>query len=514
MSRSRTVLLLALALFAAGCVAPGSSVDPQSSSDTVAAGWWLQAIPSSLTNEKHDHASRADHAGLTTPNFEVIGWDPLTTEHYGTTLNGMGCGGAVTREDGRRLAIVHSISTDVSFVVADVTDPAAPQMLGEFYMPNAVIWDADISADGQHVLVGAYPYAIFGDPVPVLPGGGSGASLGAVDPALPLVIKFTNACTGQTSEVGPLNYLPFGPGIVMIGVQDPANPTFEDWVSQPAVGPHSVGSQEIDGVVYATASVTNLVHSASYYTIFTIDNNKLVPYTVIRTPGTPPPTALNGHTDVFIQKHPVTGATLAYLANWDAMYVYDISSPVATELARWADGDAGNMHTTFPFPEMVGDKVYMVAAQEVGEPTDLPSGWVYILDITDPATPTEVSRWTLPIKPKWDDGGLQFSPHYVAILNTTLFVSNYHGGLWAVDISDIAHPVAIGIFVPDRDSPTGFGGAESFGPSIEDVIVDQDTKLLTTWDNAGGVYTLKFHDDMASPPAPAWPGSEPAATSR
>ena len=43
------------------------------------------------------------------------------TDAYGTTLTGMGCGGAVVREDGMKLAIVHSISTDVSFVVADVT---------------------------------------------------------------------------------------------------------------------------------------------------------------------------------------------------------------------------------------------------------------------------------------------------------------------------------------------------------------------------------------------------------
>ncbi|HUR69858.1 MAG TPA: hypothetical protein VM370_11490 [Candidatus Thermoplasmatota archaeon] len=507
MSRAHLLLLALVGIVAAGCVTPATNVDPESVTGTIPAGWWENAIPSSLTDEKHDHAKRADHAGITTSNFEVLGWDPLTTEAYGTTLTGMGCGGAITREDGMRLAIVHSISTDVSFVVADITDPTAPKMMGEFYMPNAVIWDADISADGQHVLVGAYPYAIFGGPVPVLPG-----QAAASTPQVPgLSIQFRSACTGKVSEVGPINYLPFGPGIVMIGVQDPSNPTFEDWISQPAVGPHSVGSQLIDGKVYATSSVTNLVHSASYYTIFEIVGSKLVPYTVIRTPGTPPPTELNGHTDVFLAKHPVTGQLLAYLANWDGMYIYDISTPVPQELSSWYD--AGNLHTTYPFPTTIGDKVYMLAGQEVGEPTDLPSGWVYILDITDPTIPTEVGRWTIPVKPKWDDGGLQFSPHYVAILNQTMFVANYHGGMWAVDISDLAHPQAIGIFVPERESPTNFDGAESYGPSIEDVVVDEATGLLTTWDNSGGVYTMRFHDEMASVKAPAWPGSEPGAKS-
>jgi len=499
------VLLFAAALLFAGCVTPATDVDPQAAaSGGLAADWWETAIPNILLDPKHDHSLRAQHQGLTTSNFEVLGWDPLLTESYGTSLVGMGCGGAVAREDGRKLAVVHSIATDVSFVVADVTDPAAPMMMGEFYMPNAVVWDADISADGMHVLIGAYPYAIFGDAVPVLPGGVVSA------PEVPLRIEYRNACTGETSEVGPINYLPFGPGIVMVGIADPAAPVFEDWVSQPAVGPHSVGSQMIDGTVYATSSVTNLQHEGSYYTIFEIIGPKLVPVSVIQTPGVYAPAILtNGHTDVFLQKHPVTGALLAHLANWDGYYIVDLSIPaVPMIIAEWFD--AGNVHTTYPFPTMWGEKQYILVGQEVGEPEERPTGWIYILDITDPTAPTEVGRWTLPAKFPWTDvneggTGLLFSPHYVSILNTTMFVSNYHGGLWAVDITDPTAPAAIGIFVPDRESSAPYGGAESYGPSIEDVIVDPLTGILTTWDGAGGVYNLRFNDMMAMVPAPAWP---------
>lgn len=507
---SRAALALAFSLLLgvfAGCVTPAGETTPAGGIDPASlANWWENAVPSSLTDEAHDHSDRAHHQNLSTPNFEILGYDPLVTAQFGTTITGMGCGGAVTRDDGRRLAIVHSISTTVSFVVADVTDPAAPFMVGEFYLPNAVVWDADISADGNHVLIGAYPPGpIFGRDVtlpPVPP------ALPADDPAAPewarghvALAVFRNACTGEVVEVGPGNYLP-GPAIVMAGIQDPENPVFEDYVPQPVIGPHSVGSQMIDGTLFATSSVTNLVHSGSYYTIFTIEGAKLVPYTVIRTPGTPPPTALNGHTDVYIQKHPVTEQTIAWLANWDGMYVYDISAPAAVEIAAWHD--VGSVHTTFPFPSLVDDKAYLVVGQEVGEPADLPSGWVYILDVTDPAAPTEVGRWTLPVKPKWDNGGLQFSPHYVAILNQTLFVSNYHGGLWAVDISNMSEPLAYGLFVPPYDSPAPYGGGK-YGPVVEDVIVDPETGLLTTWDGAGGVYTLRFDDQMPVPRAPAWP---------
>ena len=512
MQRLLTLLGVGLLAFA-GCVTPASDVDPQSvAASDVPAGWWENAVPSTLTDPEHDHSDRSQHAGLTTPNFEVLGWDPLVTQTYGTTLTGMGCGGAVERADGMKLAIVHSISTDVSFVVADVTDPQAPQMLGEFYLPNAVVWDADISADGMHVLIGAYP-PIFGDPTPVLP-----------VPAVPLappswatdaagMIQFRNACTGEVKAIGPPNYLP-GPAIVMAGIQDPTDPVFESYVPQPVIGPHSVGSQMIDGTVYVTSSVTNLVHSGSYYSIFTIEADQLVPYTVIQTPGIVGPFDLNGHTDVFLQTHPVTGQMLAYLSNWDGMYIYDVSTPAAVEVARWYD--VGSVHTTYPLPFLVDDKQYLLVGQEVGEPVDLPTGWVYILDVTDPATPTEIGRWTMPVKVPWadfddEDTGLTFSPHYVAVLNRTMLVSNYHGGLWAVDITDMTAPAAIGLFVPENMSPANFGGAESYGPTIEDVIVDPVTGVLTTWDNAGGVYQLRFDATMPKVPAPRWPGSEPAS---
>lgn len=498
------VPLTAILFAAAGCLTT-PDVGPKDTLDgpyAFAEDWWEHVLPSSATDPDHKHDDRSHHAGLTTPNFATLGWDPLETETFESSATGMGCGGAVTREDGRRLAVVHSIATTVSFVVADITDPEHPVMQGEYYLPNAVVWDADISADGNHVLIGAYPPGpIFGRDVTLpIPSTGAPAWAQGHD----ALVLFRDACTGAVVEVGPVHYLP-GPAIVMVGIHDPANPQFEQYVPQPVIGPHSVGSQVIDGVVYATSSVTNLVHQGSYYTIFEIVESPagglLEPRWAFETPGRA--TELNGHTDVFLHKHPITGDLLAHLANWDGYYVFDLSSPAPMQVSEWHDGDAGNVHTTYPFPTLRDGKQLIAVGQEVGEPAELPSGWVYILDITDPANPTEVSRWTLPVKPKWDDGGLQFSPHYVAVLDDTMFVANYHGGLWAVDITDLAKPEAIGIFVPDRDAPKAYGNGD-FGPSIEDVIVDPETRILTTWDNAGGVYQLTFDATLKAPRAPAW----------
>ncbi len=541
MSQLRVSLLIAglVAMTLAGCIANDEGVGAEDDLlPAVRDDWWVGVVPSSLIDENHAHNNRSHHAGLSTENFEVLGWDPLVTDFHDSTVTGMGCGGAETREDGRRLAVVHSISTVTSFVVADVTDPEAPFMVGEFYLPNAVVWDATITADGMHVVIGAYPPGpLFGRDV-TLPVGADPADqdLLGLDPeteaydhhgnlitaaqleppawatGIDSMIAFRDACSGRVVETGPQNYLP-GPAIVMAGLQTPEDPVFEDYVPQPVIGPHSVGSQMIDGVVYATSSVTNLAHEGSYYSFFEITDtpagSKLAPLTVLRTPGAA--TAdwaaegrvfLNGHTDVYIHKHPFTDQVLAYLANWDGMYVYDITTPQAPmQIGVFRDGLAGSIHTTYPFPYVSDDKFYMIAAQEVGEPAELPSGWVYILDITDPATPTEVGRWTLPVKPKWDNGGLQFSPHYVGILEETLFVTNYHGGMWAVDITDLTNPQAIGIFVPENPSPKTYRGNE-YGPSIGDVIVDQETQLVTTWDNAGGVYQLRWLPEVTTERAP------------
>src|SRR5688572_1524050 len=62
--------------------------------------WAERALPYS----GHDHFDPAQHRGLSTPNFEERGWDPLISEYYGRSAGGYLCGDSVDAGD-RRLAV-------------------------------------------------------------------------------------------------------------------------------------------------------------------------------------------------------------------------------------------------------------------------------------------------------------------------------------------------------------------------------------------------------------------------
>jgi hypothetical protein len=339
---------------------------------------------------------------------------------------------------------------------------------------------------------------------------------------------FRDACTGETRAVGPEQMLPLAPATLLIGVHDPASPTFEDAQPAPVLGPHSVSTALIDNETYVMSSTTNLAHQGSYFQFFQVMGSpvghKLLLLSVYQAPSaSAKPAVINGHVDASMHKHPATGQTIAYLADWDAgLIVLDMSNMRAPrELAQWSEfqgglgylagEESGNLHETLPLDELWDGRHYTIVGQEiVGKPADHPSGWVYVLDTTDPAKPVEAGRWTLPVDVAWD-ASLQFSTHYVEVVGRTLFVTLYHGGVWAVDLSTpekIASPPTIGAFVPDRVSPSpaeGDGGRAGEGvPDVLDVLAYPNGDLVV-FDAGSGLYVLRFDAGDPAPAPEPWP---------
>jgi hypothetical protein len=127
--------------------------------------------------------------------------------------------------------------------------------------------------------------------------------------------------------------------------------------------------------------------------------------------------------------------------------IYDVSQPSTPKLiTKWETDGAGVHRYDFD-----GRYAY-VSATVKGYVGNIP----VILDLADPAKPTEVGRWWIPGQWKaggeaypWDD----FVPprcHHPLRVGNRLNVSYWHHGLYILDISDLTKPKLI---AGDRRSP-------------------------------------------------------------
>lgn len=473
----------------------------------------------------HDHSDRALHQNLSTPNFEVLGHDPLSTGYHGAPSGGYYCGG-VSRDGERQYAVVNSFTSNVAVVVVDVTDPAEVRMVGELVLTNTHIYDADVTEDGAYVVLATSPLdPLFPDPNDPAPSSARDAvrreaALADRGPQSRTVQAQWRGCAGAE---GPLDEIPYGGGIMLVDLSDPTSPAVADFVSTPALGPHSVSTAEVDGTRFAVASVTNLAYTASTFDFFTVEDTplggKLVPYGAFsahydQQANTEGDVLLNGHVDATLHEHPGTGEAIAYLANWDAgLTTVRLDGPgQITELATWGarDPDAGSgmtgsIHSAMPLDVMWGDRHITVTGQEVGSrPAGRPTGQIVLLDTTDPADPQPVARWTLPVDVQWS-GDLHFSTHYPAMVDQTLFVASYHAGVWAADASEAHWPnlPSLGVFVPAADSGSQAVTDTAYAPNVPDVLALRDGSLVA-FDSTSGAYTLRFHDDGSVAPAAPW----------
>ncbi len=476
--------------------------------------WAVRAIPLD-----HDHTDRSLHMGLSSPNWQVVGRDQLATDYHGAPSGGYYCGEVSSGET--KLAVVNSFTSNTAIVIMDVTDPANPMKVGELILENAHVYDSAITDDGQYAILATSPLdALFSDPN---------------DPAVAtydITPRFRTAC-GESQ--GPTDSVPYASGTVLVDLRDPAAPNVADYKPRPAIGPHSVSSTTIDGTRWVLASTTNLAYDASTFSFFTVEETLNVPrlqeYGEYRADYHQDATAdpqdraataglLNGHVDGTIMKHPGTGDVMAYLANWDSgLLLVRLDGPQQINLVgRWGERDpaagsgmTGAIHTALPMPELWHGQSVVVTGQEVGaRPANRPTGQIVILNVDDPAAPTPIARWTLPMDIQWS-GGLIFSTHYVALQDDILYTALYHGGVWAADASPEHWPElpSVGAYLPDDVQTEAATGGPT--PEVLDVLALGSGNVLI-FDATTGAYVLKLDPDGVAPAAPwledAWIGME------
>jgi hypothetical protein len=513
--RAGVAALIVIAFLLPGCLSSlPEGLDPQPTETVFAADWWERALPN---GDDHDHYDRDHHRGLSTPNFEVLGWDPLATDYHGMSASGYFCGD-LAEGDARTLAVVHSFTSNIAFVLIDVTDPMAIFKIGEFVMESTHVWDVTMMPDQRHVVLATSPIGHLDEEgVPML------------DMAPP-GIWFRDACTGQERPVSALPAgLPFHSGVVLVDITTPAEPFVADFRPAPVDGGHSIVAQRVKGDEIILVTVSNPSRS-DYYLFMTVTDTPVgailellsIHQTAPDSPEQLPRDALGvffANHDGYLQEHPVTGEALAFLADgsW-GVTVLNIDDPRAPRvIGRWDEpGRIANpdqthfAHSILPIEGTWDGRHYTFISEECGgRPAQTPTCLVYSLDTTDPTDPTLAGAWTLP----HDVGGWSypgFSPHYMALIERTLFISHWHAGLWAVDVSTpeaLREMPTIGVFVPDRDvehvTHGTYGSSYNMLPVVADVIAYGGNLLI--FDGTSGAYVLAFD---ATDPAPAptpWP---------
>lgn len=520
-ARLRAALLSSLLLASAGCLDGDGGGDDgdgglQGAVDT---GWAERAVTNSKTDDRHDHSDPTHHEGFTTPNFSILGYDPLVTDYHGRPAGGTYCGMVAETEE-RTIAVYHSFTTNVVMEVIDLSDVTNPELVGELVMPLTHVYDVSVTSDGMFAVLATTPKTDVPENPPTFLG---------LEDAIPTYterILFRDACGNEYA--GPEANLPFANGVVLVSLADLANPTIVDYDPQPVMGVHSISTETIDGTTYVAASTTNLVHGGSYYVFYTLEQlpvagTTLQPfgafsaqYPVADVPDPQRTPLTSGHVDATIQKHPLTGQVLAYLANWSGgLVIVELASPGSVEaIGHWTDYDpskgsamTGQWHSARPQYELRDGRHITLFGQEIGgRPTARPTSLALLMDTTDPTDPHPLARWTLPVDPNWD-GGAIWSTHYMDLVGDTLFTSLYHGGVWAADIREENWPnlPSVGVFIPNAatpDQPVALYA--DWDPLIMEVNHLADGTLVIL-DGTSGVYTVRFtEDDPRVPPVAGW----------
>ncbi len=527
---SPVTLLLTAMVLTAGCLG-GSDGAGEGPGERARALTWSELA---LT-DAHDHADVGAHANLTTANFEILGHDPLVSEQLGTTPPGNLCGDAARTTDGRQLAVVESRG-DIAFTLIDVTDPSQPQWLGELAAPTTFVYDLALVPDGDHVVL-----------VTTNAQAPSTQTLGQdVDPQAP-ELTWRSPCSEDGGEAarpipsspalraqGPVDLIPRPYSLVLVSIQDPSAPEIVD--QRPLAGfGHSVHAKIIEDRAWVVATALacpptqGCLHAASTYQFYELTGtpagarlNHLSTYQPPYELGESGPIPRGtGHTDAWIQTHPITGQTLAYLAAWNAgLVILDLADPQQPALvSQWSDWnrslapqDSGNTHSAAPSEGLVDGRHLTAIGPENSQPPErTPAGIVRVLDTTDPSEPRELGAWVLPHNVTWEEP-FQWSPHYMAIQGSTLFVSHYHAGIWAIGLSELGDGwrelAATGVFLADRTSPQPPDPAFRWAPTAEEVHALPDGTLVT-FDSNSGVYTLRFDPTVEIEESRAW-GLAPA----
>jgi hypothetical protein len=372
------------------------------------------------------------------------------------------------------------------FVIVDVNDPRRPRLVGTYEGQSGV--DIEVDPEGQYAYIATQRNA---------PQEVAGALVAHQDP--------------HAAEAR---------GIVVVDISNKRLPAAAHYMPLPYNGPHTVTYvRHADGHDYLVVCTYDLAGSTVPGQPGTVAvTQRVLVYEVLRERGAagstvtlapvgtyqlpraaPPPHAFMPH-DTRVQRHPVTGETLLYVAYWDqGVRILDFDDPrQMREVAWWTDfgpSRLNSIHLVQPFHDLVDGLHVTVAEPEIVD-ADGETGQLTFLDTTDPSRIRKLGHWTLPEGRLGQLGvqGLDFSPHNFDAFGGKLALAHNHAGVWVLDASTEEHlqdPKSVAFYLPHKerkDSPV-------MQPRTWGVLAREDPRegwLLYVSDEATGLHILRY----------------------
>lgn len=250
-------------------------------------------------------------------------------------------------------------------------------------------------------------------------------------------------------------------GIHIVDISDKANPRWAGFTPVPPNGPHSITYANIGGTDYVFASVYSWQYVGTSVTpvrlappgmqrlvIYELDTSLPTAQLVevasyvdagAAGEGIVPEDERMPH-DVSIAVHPFTNRTYAYVAYWNlGVVILDVTDPAnPTKVGAATDfglAPTREVHMARQSEKPIDGKVVVVVEPEIGgQPT---TGYMSVLDVSDPARPAFLSNWRIPGNATSGGGGR--GPHYFDFAEGRVVLASYAAGFWVFDLHDGAN---------------------------------------------------------------------------
>jgi hypothetical protein len=193
--------------------------------------------------------------------------------------------------------------------------------------------------------------------------------------------------------------------------------------------------------------------------------------------------------------HALVRGEFAFLGYDDAnLVVLDISRPDRPLKVGGLMWDGGSTHTCMP----LGDRdVVAVTDEQVHDGPDAPERTIRLLDVSDPRSPTVISK-IQPPDASWAVPGARFGAHNLHenrpgsyVSDTLIFATYFSAGLRVYDVQDAQDPREIGHWV-------GVPAAGKPAAAANDLFVGSDGLVYVTDRVGGGLAILAPTRELAA----------------